>query len=329
MKNSNILVIGGAGYIGSHLIRVLGKSKYTPIIFDNLSTGHKKFIPKQMKFVKGDLRNYASINKVLSANKINVVIHLSASSLVAESVIDPLKYYDNNVLSFINLLKAMRSQKINKLIFSSTGAVYGEPQHVPIDENDPKNPINPYGKSKLMMEQIIEDTANAHKDISYIILRYFNVAGAFENAAIGEMHDPETHIIPNILKSLTNKSKQLNIFGKNFPTKDGTCIRDYIHVQDICEAHLLSIEALKKGIINQAFNLGTQTGASILDLLNMVTEVTGQKISYKISRRRLGDPAKLIANSKKAHKFLGWTPKQNLYKIIHSAWEWEKRNWLI
>lgn len=323
MKKQNILVIGGAGYIGSHLTRVLSRENFNPVIFDNLSTGHREFVPRQVKLIKGDLCDYRQTEKVFSTHKIDAVVHLSAFSLVGESTSDPLKYYANNVLSFINLLRVMRAHKVKKIIFSSTGAVYGQPRRVPIPEETPRDPINPYGQSKSMMEKIMEDTALAYGDIRYIIFRYFNVAGAIEDGSIGERHDPETHLIPNVLKSLTGRAGTLNIFGNDFDTKDGTCIRDYIHVMDLSYAHVLGLRALDKNVANQVFNLGTQHGASVMEIVKVAEKVTGRKIPYKIAPRRPGDPAKLIADASKAAKILKWVPARNLEEIIRSAWAWE------
>lgn len=325
MTKKSILIIGGAGYIGSHMVRMLVEARYTPIVFDNLATGHRKFIPKEIKFLKGDLRNPKDVDRVLQSHKFEAVIHFSAASLVPESMTDPLKYYDNNVVAFVYLLQAMRRHKVKNIVFSSTAAVYGEPKRVPISEDDPKSPTNTYGRSKLMMERVVEDCAHSYGDIHYIVLRYFNVAGAHPEAKVGECHHPETHLIPNILKAVKGEKKGLTIFGSDYPTKDGSCVRDYIHVQDICDAHLRAIQGLKKGIKNTYFNLGTQDGYSNLDVIKTVEKITGQKVIYKVGPRRPGDPATLVASAKKAKEILGWTPKYTLEDIVATAWAWEQK----
>jgi len=325
LKKNNILVIGGAGYIGSHMVHTLLDHGLAPVIFDNLTTGHRRLVPTKVPFIKGDLRNPRDIERAFRSSKIDAVIHFAAASLVPESMIDPLKYYDNNVIAFVHLLAAMRRFKVKKLVFSSTAAVYGEPKRIPIQEDDDKNPTNPYGRSKLMMEKIIEDTAKAYGDIQYIILRYFNVAGAHPQGATGECHHPETHLIPNILKAIKGQKKELVIYGDDYPTKDGSCVRDYIHVQDLCEAHLLALEAFDRGIKNNYFNLGTQDGYSNLEVLRAVEEVTRKKVNYRIGPRRPGDPAKLVASARKAQKILGWKTRRGLLDIVRTAWDWEQR----
>jgi UDP-glucose 4-epimerase len=322
-KNS-ILVIGGAGYIGSHMVRLLLDNKYTPVVFDNLATGHKRFIPKGVRFIKGDLRKPKDIERVFKFAKFQAVIHFSAASLVPESMSDPLKYYDNNVLSFVYLLQTMRRHKVKNIVFSSTAATYGEPKRVPIEEDDPKDPTNTYGRSKLMMERIVEDAARAYGDINYIILRYFNVAGAHHSGQVGECHHPETHLVPNILKAVKGEKKNLTIFGDDYPTKDGSCVRDYIHVEDVCAAHLLAIRAFAKGIKNEYFNLGTETGYSNFQVIAAVERATGEKVKYTLGPRRPGDPATLVASARKAKKVLGWTPQYGLDDIVRTAWAWEK-----
>lgn len=325
MSKNNILVIGGAGYIGSHMVRLLLENKYTPVVFDNLATGHKRFVPKGVRFVKGDLRKVQDIERLFKSAKFQAVIHFSAASLVPESMSDPLKYYDNNVLSFVYLLQTMRRHKVKNIVFSSTAATYGEPKRVPIEEDDPKDPTNTYGRSKLMMERIVEDAARAYGDINYIILRYFNVAGAHPGGQVGECHHPETHLVPNILKAVKGEKKALTIFGSDYPTKDGSCVRDYIHVQDVCTAHLLAIRAFAKGIKNEYFNLGTEDGYSNLEVIAAVERVTGQKVKYTLGPRRPGDPATLVASAKKAKKILGWTPQYGLEDIVRTAWAWESK----
>ncbi|HHT9138486.1 MAG TPA: UDP-glucose 4-epimerase GalE, partial [Candidatus Wunengus sp. YC60] len=281
--------------------------------------------PEGVSFINGDLRNESDIQKVFKEYRIDAVMHFAASSLVPESMSNPLKYYDNNVLACINLLKAMLENKVTKFIFSSTAAVYGEPENIPIKEEDKTRPTNTYGRSKLMIENILRDISHAH-DFSYIALRYFNAAGAHPSGKIGEKHNPETHLIPNILKAAKGEKSELMIFGNDYPTPDGTCIRDFIHVQDLCHAHLLALKALKDGMKSDIFNLGSGSGYSVKEVVQTVEEVTGKKINAKIGPRRAGDPAKLVASAEKAQMVLGWKPKANLDEIIRSAWAWESKN---
>ncbi|OIO38237.1 MAG: UDP-glucose 4-epimerase GalE [Candidatus Omnitrophica bacterium CG1_02_46_14] len=318
-----VLVVGGAGYIGSHMVRILDQAKHTPIIFDNLSTGHKSFVPKGINFFKGDLKNKPDVEAVFKKYKIDAVMHFAASALVGESVADPMKYYENNVLACVNLLKVMQARKINLLIFSSTCAIFGEPVNLPMREDDPKSQVNPYGRSKWMIEMILRDLSAA-SDLRYVALRYFNACGAHPDAKAGEWHEPETHLIPNILKSLCGKLKELTIFGDDYDTPDGTCVRDYIHVHDLCRAHLLALEFLKKSLKSDTFNLGSGKGYSVKEIISMAEKVTGKKVPLKIGRRRPGDPARLIAGAEKAKKILGWKPEMDLEKIIQTAWKWER-----
>lgn len=317
-------MVGGAGYIGSHMVRFLKKAKHRPIIFDNLSTGHKAFIPKGVDFFKGDLKTPRDIDAAFKKYKIDAVMHFAASALVGESVVDPLKYYENNVSAFVNLVKGMQKRKVNLLIFSSTCAIFGEPVNLPMREDDPKSPANPYGQSKLMIETILKDTA-ASSDLRYVALRYFNACGADPNGEVGELHDPETHLIPNILKALCGKAKELTIFGDDYETSDGTCVRDYIHIHDLCAAHLLALEALKRGMKSDYFNLGSGDGYSVKEIIKAVERVTGKKVPFKVGPRRPGDPARLVAGSEKALKILGWKTKIGLQEIIQTAWNWETR----
>jgi UDP-glucose 4-epimerase len=266
----------------------------------------------------------SDIKKVFKQFSIDAVMLFAASALVQESMINPFKYYNNNVSSCINLLKVMLDHKIKRLIFLSSCAVYEESKNIPIQESSETNPINPYGRSKLMIE-IIKDISNIYKNFFYISLWYFNVAGAHSSGEIGEYHNPETHLIPNILKAARGEKKELIIFGDDYPTSDGTCIRDYIHVEDLCYAHLLALKLSEGGIKNEVFNLGNNYGFSIKEVIKTVEKVTGEKVKVKLGCRRPGDPARLVASSEKAQKILGWQPKANLEQIIKSAWEWEKR----
>ncbi len=319
-----VLVAGGAGYIGSNMVRKLLEKKHSPVVFDNLSTGHRCLLRKSVPFVKGDLRNFEQIRAALKKYKVGAVMHFAAASLVGESVEKPLKYYDNNVLATITLLKAMQETKVKTLIFSSTCAIFGEPKHLPIVEDDVKAPVNPYGQSKLMIETLLKDHAKT-ADFRYVALRYFNACGAHPGGEIGEMHDPEAHLIPNVLKVLTGKKKELQMFGDDYDTPDGTCIRDYVHIEDLAEAHLLALEYLEKGMKSDAFNLGSGNGYSVKEIVREVEKSTGKKVKVKMCPRRPGDPARLVADSSKAAKTLCWKPKLGLDEIVRSAWAWEQK----
>jgi len=322
-KQKTILVVGGAGYIGSHMTHLLLEKGYKPIVFDNLSTGFREFVPKGVPFIKGDLRNLKDIKKAFKKFNINTVMHFAASICVPESVENPLKYYENNVSACINLLKVMVDAKTRYFIFSSTAAVYGEPKRIPITEDNVTNPVNPYGRSKLMMEQILKDVSFA-RDFYYIALRYFNAAGAHPSGKIGQKGKLITHLIPNILKVAKGDKKELVIFGENYPTKDGSCIRDYIHVMDLCNAHLLALKVIQSGKVrNEVFNLGSGKGFTVKEMVKMAEKVTGKKVKVKIGPRRPGDPAKIVASSKKANRILGWKPEIGLNQIIDSAWQWQ------
>ena len=323
-SDNNILLIGGAGYIGSHMLRVLLENKITPVVFDNLSSGLRHFVPKGVPFFKGDLKNLQDIRTDFKKYKISTVLHFASSIIVPESVADPIKYYENNVASFVNLVKAMREAKVQKIIFSSTAAVYAEPKKIPIPEDAELVPSNPYGQTKLMCELILRDTALAHKDFSYVIFRYFNVAGAYDDGGIGESHEPETHLIPIVLETALGRRPFLQVFGQDYKTPDGTCVRDYIHVQDLAEAHFLALKAINGKARNQIFNLGSQKGFSVNQVISAAKRVTGKDFPVKMFPRRPGDSARLIASSQKAKKILGWVPKRGLDKMISSAWEWEK-----
>lgn len=322
---SNILVTGGAGYIGSHMVLRLLANNYNPIVFDNLSEGHIEFVPKDVTFVKGDLRNYADIESVFEKHKIDAVMHFAGLISVAESVKEPKKYQQNNIDGGNNLLKAMGKYKVTNLIFSSTAAVYESEQGMPLTEDAVLKAKNPYGETKLAFEKIIQEKA-ASADLNFIIFRYFNAGGADLSQNIGEAHSPETHLIPNILRSVRTE-EEFSLFGDNYPTPDGTCVRDYIHVSDICEAHLLGLKNLLKGVGNQIFNVGTGSGYTVKEVIIKAEEVTGSKINYTIKKRRDGDASILVASFDKAKEVLGWEPKYNLADIIESAYAWEnKRN---
>jgi UDP-glucose 4-epimerase len=322
-----ILVTGGAGYIGSHLVMALLEKGENVIVFDSLELGHIETIEtlKQygnLKFIKGNLKNLDDIRGVFMSNKdIDSVVHFAAYSQVAESVKNPQKYYYNNVYGTLNLLNAMLEFGVKKIVFSSTAATYGEPVYTPIDEKHPQNPINPYGNSKLMIERIMDDYDRAY-GLKSVRLRYFNVAGADSKSRIGEWHEPETHLIPNVLKA--TKDKSFKMFGTDYDTADGTCVRDYINVEDLAKAHILALDYLNNGGETNFFNLGTKTGNSVKEVFAVCEEVKGSKIPLEICPRREGDPATLVADNSKAQEELKWTPVNNLKYSVLTAFEWEK-----
>ena len=324
-----ILVTGGAGYIGSHCVLALLKKGNEVVVFDNLSTGHQETVDTLEKignlhFVKGDLQNLSDISKVFDDFNIEAVVHFAAFSQVGESMKNPQKYYYNNVYGTLNLLNAMIEHDVKKIVFSSTAATYGEPEYVPIDEKHPQNPINPYGNSKLMVEKIMDDYDRAY-GLRSVRLRYFNVAGADSSALIGENHTIETHLIPNILKSTFDKGRTFEMYGDDYDTKDGTCVRDYINIEDLVSAHLAALKYLSDGGETNFFNLGTNDGNSVKEVFEACEHVTGQTIPVKLMPRRPGDPAVLIADNKKAKKFLNWSPQNSLQESIKTAYAWEEK----
>jgi UDP-glucose 4-epimerase len=318
-----ILVVGGAGYIGSHLVKELVENEEV-IVLDNLSTGHRAAVDSRAIFVEGDLGNEEVLQMIFKSYPIKAVMHFAAYSLVGESVIDPLKYYENNVASTLKLLKAMLNNNVKNFIFSSTAAVYGIPAVEMIDEKTATSPINPYGHSKLLIEQILADFKDAY-GLNYIILRYFNAAGAHESAKIGESHNPETHLIPIILQHLLGQRDKVSIFGSDYETPDGTCIRDYIHVNDLASAHILALKALlSEEKAAEIYNLGNGHGYSVKEVLETCEKVTGLKATAEIADRREGDPARLVASSQKIFSELRWKAERNLEQIISDAWEWHQ-----
>ncbi|MFN3411944.1 MAG: UDP-glucose 4-epimerase GalE [Exilispira sp.] len=322
-KDVNILVCGGAGYIGSTFCHYLRKNGYNPYIVDNLSKGHKEYV-KDFDLYTYDISDYQNILNLICKLKIDVVFHFSAFIEVGESVRDPLKYYENNTAKTINLLKACIDGKVKYFIFSSTAAVYGIPDKYPITEDTKTDPINPYGRSKNMIEQILKDLDNQNL-IKSISLRYFNASGAIHSLETGEAHNPETHIIPRILDVVLKRSEFFTIYGDDYPTSDGTCIRDYIHVEDLAYAHLLAMEYLVDGGKSDIFNLGSMAGYSVKQIVEAVEKVTKTKVNYKIGKRREGDPPILVASSDKIKKYLGWQTKYNLFDIIETAFLWHKK----
>lgn len=316
-----ILVTGGAGYIGSHTVKMLINEGHRVLVIDNLSRGFKEAVHPDAAFEKADLLEYNSIERIINKYDIDAVIHFAAFAYVGESVENPQLYYTNNVLGSFNLIKALNTKGIKKLVFSSTCSTYGNPVRIPISEEETTKPINPYAKTKLMIENILEDFYAAY-GFKYVALRYFNAAGCSEDGDIGESHNPETHIIPLVLQSMTESNKQLKVFGQDYDTPDGTCIRDYIHVNDLADAHIRSLEYLNQESIPNVINLGTGNGNSVLDIIKTSEIITGKKANYVMNPRRPGDPAVLVADNKKAEKVLGWIPKYKLDKIIETAWNW-------
>ena len=321
-----ILVLGGAGYIGSHTALELVKAGNEVVIADNLVTGYRKAIPEGAKFYEGDLRDSDFLDNLFHQEKIDAVIHFAAYSLVGESVTNPLKYYDNNLYGTKVLLEAMVKNNVGKIVFSSTAATYGEPENIPILESDRTCPTNPYGETKLAMEKMFKWTAEAH-GLRYVSLRYFNACGADESGTIGEAHNPESHLIPLILQVPNGKRETISIYGTDYDTPDGTCIRDYIHVTDLAQAHILAVQYLNNGGESDIFNLGNGVGYSVREVIETARKVTGHPIPTTETSRRAGDPARLVASSEKAKKILGWKPvHDSLEEIIVSAWNWHKNH---
>ena len=317
-----LLVLGGAGYIGSHTAVELLESGHEVVIVDSLVTGYEAAVPEGARFYQGDIRDYDFLNDLFKKEAIDAVIHFAAFSLVGESVTDPLKYYENNLYGTKVLLKAMIDNGVNKIVFSSTAATYGEPENIPILEDDRTCPTNPYGETKLAMEKMMKWSANAY-GLKYVSLRYFNACGAHKSAKIGEAHNPESHLIPLVLQVPNGKRESVSIYGTDYDTPDGTCIRDYIHVTDLAKAHILAVEYLMKGGESNVFNLGNGVGYSVREVIETARRVTGHPIPAVEIPRRAGDPARLVASGEKAKEILGWKPEiTELEDIIRSAWAW-------
>ena len=317
-----LLVLGGAGYIGSHTAVELLDRGHEVVIADNLITGYKQAVPKEAVFYQGDIRDYNFLNNLFKTEKIDAVIHFAAFSLVGESVTNPLKYYENNLYGTKVLLQAMIDNNVDKIVFSSTAATYGEPENIPILESDRTCPTNPYGETKLAMEKMMKWSANAYQ-LRYVSLRYFNACGAHKSGKLGEAHNPESHLIPLVLQVPNGKRESVSIYGTDYDTPDGTCIRDYIHVTDLAEAHILAVEYLMKGGESNVFNLGNGVGYSVREVIETARKVTGHPIPAVEIPRRAGDPARLVASGEKAKTVLGWEPKiTSLEDIIRSAWIW-------
>lgn len=321
-----ILVLGGAGYIGSHTVYELIDAGKEVVIADNLETGHIEAVHPKAKFYQGDIRDRAFIDLVFDKEKIEGVIHFAANSLVGESMTNPLKYYDNNLCGTKVLLESMVAHGIDKIVFSSTAATYGEPERVPILETDRTEPTNCYGETKLSMEKMFKWTGLAH-GLRFVSLRYFNACGAHVSGQIGEAHNPESHLIPLILQVPNGQREFISIFGDDYDTKDGTCIRDYIHVTDLAQAHILAMDYLMRGGESDIFNLGNGVGFTVKEVIDTARTVTGHPIPAKVTPRRAGDPAQLIASSEKARSVLGWKPRHaDLEEIIASAWNWHNNH---
>lgn len=319
----SILVTGGAGYIGAHVCKALAKARFLPIVYDNLSTGHA-YAVKWGPFVQADLCDFNQLMETFQTFKPKGVLHFAASALVVESMADPGKYYRNNVLSSVNLLEAMRKHDVHSLVFSSTCAIYGQPQFIPLTESHPALPINPYGKSKFMVEQILSDFESAYS-IRSIALRYFNVAGADLDTEVGENHDPETHLIPSVIQAALGLKKEVVVYGTDFPSPDGSAIRDYIHVQDLANAHVKALQKLLDHGNSAKINLGTGSGHSVLEIINAVQKFCGKPIPLKLEKRRLGEPSHLTADGRLAQNLLGWQPQfSDLRTLIESAWKWHQ-----
>lgn len=319
-----ILVVGGAGYIGSHAVKQLIENGDEVIVIDNLETGHRKSISEDVPFYQVDIRNKEALKAVLEKENVDGVIHFAANSLVGESMTNPLKYYNNNVTGTETLLEVLIETGVKNIVFSSTAATYGEVTEMPILESTPTSPTNTYGETKLAIEKMLKWTHAAH-DLNYVCLRYFNVAGADASGTIGEAHTTETHLIPLILQVPLGQRPHITVFGTDYPTQDGTCIRDYIHITDLVNAHILALRYLMTGGESNIFNLGSNTGYSVLEMIEAAREVTGHPIPMEIGERRAGDPALLIASSEKAKKVLGWQPQYTDIKhIIASAWKWHQ-----
>ena len=324
--NMAVLVLGGAGYIGSHMVYGLLDKGEDVVVIDNLLTGYREAVHEKARFYQGDIRDRKFLDEVLTKEKIEAVIHFAASSLVPESMSDPLKYYNNNLCGTEVLLEALVAHGIDKVVFSSTAATYGEPEKIPIEETDRTVPSNTYGETKLSMEKMFYWTSMAH-GLRYVSLRYFNACGAHPSGKIGEAHNPESHLIPLILQVPNGKREFISIYGEDYATEDGTCIRDYIHVMDLVQAHILALEYLRQGKESNVFNLGNGVGFSVKEVIDTARKVTGHEIPAKVCDRRPGDPARLIASSEKAKQILLWKPEHDsLEEIIETAWNWHKNH---
>jgi UDP-glucose 4-epimerase len=322
MGKMNILVVGGAGYIGSHMVKMLLDAGHAVVTLDNLSNGHRDAVLGG-EFVLGDIADRPLLDKLFGGQRFDGVMHFASFIQVGESVQLPGKYYGNNLSNTVNLLNAMVAHGVKRFIFSSTAAIFGEPAYVPIDEEHPRNPINPYGKSKWMVEQILADFDRAY-GLKSVCLRYFNAAGADPSGLLGERHEPETHLIPLVLQAASGRRPNISVFGRDYATPDGTCIRDYIHIVDLCQAHLLALQGLTAGADSAAYNLGNGNGFSVQEVIEAVERITGKAVAVVNAPRRAGDPARLVADAALARRELGWQPAYaDLHTIVEHAWAWE------
>ena len=320
-----ILVVGGAGYIGSHMCKRLSKHGYLPIVLDNLSRGHEKAV-KWGPFIEGSISDRNILKRVFSEHRIDAVMHYAAYCYVGESVTDPSIYYQNNLADTICLLSVMVEAEVKNFVFSSSCAVYGEPEEIPITENHPRNPVNPYGRTKYMVEQVLNDFRTAY-GVESVSLRYFNAAGADPEGELGEDHNPETHLIPLTIQAAMGQRGEIRIFGDDYPTPDGTCIRDFIHVDDLAESHLRALERLLNGKGSGTYNLGNGVGYSVREVIDITRRITGKPIKNRVVNRRAGDPAALVGSSDKAKNELGWEPRfPDLVSIVETAWNWHQKH---
>jgi UDP-glucose 4-epimerase len=317
---ANILVAGGAGYIGSHTCLDLFNKGFTPVVFDNLSSGHPQFV-KWGPLEKGDIRDRKRLDEVLAQYEPSAIVHFAAAIEVSESIRDPGSFYENNVAGTITLLRAAQAAGIDKIVFSSTCATYGVPSSIPMSENHAQLPINPYGRSKLIVEQILQDL-DRHQGFRSVILRYFNAAGADPEARIGEWHSPETHAIPIAIEAALGRRSHFQVYGTDYDTRDGSCVRDFVHVLDLADAHTRAVEYLLDGGVSQAINLGTGHGTTVKELLEKVGRVGGKRIDVRFGPRREGDPPALVADNRLAKRCIGWSPRHDLTSIIGTAWNW-------
>ncbi|MGA8764142.1 MAG: UDP-glucose 4-epimerase GalE [Candidatus Sulfotelmatobacter sp.] len=320
-RDSSVLVVGGAGYIGSHAARLLRRHGYMPLIYDNLSRG-QRFLAEGFELIVADIADQVSLTRALE--RVGAVMHFAADSQVGESVQNPRKYFHNNVQGGLALLNAAVDTGVRRFILSSTCAVYGIPSKIPISEDTPRQPVNPYGISKLFFEDALSSYDGAY-GLRSVSLRYFNAAGADESAELGEIHQPETHLIPSALKAVIGERDELELFGSDYPTPDGTCIRDYIHVNDLAEAHVLALKQLEAGTASAQYNLGTGQGASVKEILHTIEEITGRKVPHRMGPRRAGDPPELVADPSRAQAALHWKATRSLPEIVRTAWQWEQK----
>jgi len=320
-----VLVTGGAGYVGAHGCKALAEAGYQPVVYDNLVHGHEKAV-QWGPLERGELSDRARLDEVFGRHKPQAVMHFAAFTAVGESVADPGKYYRNNVAGSLSLFEATVAHGVGKLVFSSTAATYGLPARIPITEEEPNNPINPYGRSKLMVEQMLFDFERAH-GLKSAIMRYFNAAGASPDGEIGEIHDPETHLIPLALDAIVGRGPALTVFGTDYPTPDGTCIRDYIHVGDLADAHVRALDRLADGAVTRAYNLGTGSGVSVREILDAAERITGRAVPHRFGPRREGDPPVLVSDASRARGELGWQPQMSdIDTIVATAWAWHQRD---